>query len=176
MSIEVKSRFKEVFYKKKKKNKFQTTNLFISSVYHPVDYKYQLIFKNFLSSVYDTILSYIIMSGQDMNTNIGISSNKLQCNNVGKFVLNNRNAKCVEAVNLLRTHNSYAPMTFFKHKHVATWKCFDGSNTPYQLYQCIMSHLNHVHDCKVVKFAVPSDHSAILIKVKFKTLKKKNMV
>ena len=176
LSIEVKPRFKGAFSKKKKKNKSQTINLFISSVYHPVDYKDQLIFNNFLSSIYDTIpSSYIIMSGQDMNANIGISNNKLQCNNVGKFGLNNRNAKGVEAVNLLRTHNLYAPITFFKHKHVVTWKSFDGSNTPFQLDQWITSHLNHVHDCKVIKFGVPSDHSAILIKVKFKTLKKKIM-
>ena len=111
-----------------------------------------------------------------MNANIGISSNTLQCNNVGIFGLNNRNAKDVEAVNLLRTHNLYAVMVFFKHKHVVTWKICNGSNTPFQLDQWIMSHLNHVHDCKVIKFGVPSDHSAILINVKFKTLKKKNMV
>ena len=176
MSIEVKSRFKGAFSKKKKKNKSQTINLFISSVYHPVDYKDKLIFNNFLSSVYETIpSSYIIMSGQDMNKNIGIINNKLQCNNVGKFDINNRNAKGVEVVNLLRTHNVYAPMTFFKHKHVVAWKSFDGSNTPFQLDQWITSHLNHVHDYKVIKFEVPSDHSAILIKVKFKTLKKKIM-
>ena len=64
----------------------------------------------------------------------------------------------------------------FKHKHIVTWKIFDGSNTPFQLDQWITSHLNHVHYCKVIKFEVPSDHSVILIEVKFKNLKKKNMV
>ena len=62
------------------------------------------------------------MSGQDINANIGISNNKLRCKNVGKFGLNNRNAKRVEAVNILRTYNLYAPMTFFKHKYIVSWK------------------------------------------------------
>ena len=106
-----------------------------------------------------------------MNANIEITNNKLQCKNVGKFGLNNRNSKGVEAVNPLRTYNLYAPMTFFKHKHVVTWKIFDGSNTPSQLDQWIISHLNNIRDYKVIKYGVPSDHSAILIKVKFKILK-----
>ena len=115
------------------------------------------------------------MPVQDMNANIGINNNKSQCENIGKFRLNNRNSKGVKAVNLLRTYNLYAPMTFFKHKHLVTWKSDDGSNTPFQLDQWKTSHINHIYDCKVVTYGVPSDHNAILVKVKFKTLKNKRI-
>ena len=100
LRFEVITRFRENFSKKKKKNESQTINHFISSVYHPVCYEDQLFFNNYLSSVYDVVpSSYIIMSGKDLNTNIGVSNNKLEYKNDGKFGINNRNSKGVQAVN-----------------------------------------------------------------------------
>ena len=69
-------------------------------------------------------------------------------------------------------NNLYALMTSFEHKNIVTWQSFNGSNTPFQLYQWIVSHFNHVRDCKDIKYGVPSDYSAILIRVKFKNSEK----
>ena len=169
---------KELTLKRKKRINLKKKDLFISSAYHPVDFKDQTIFNNYLSSIYDTIpSSYIVFSGQDMNASIGVSNNTSKCKNVGKFGFNNRNLKGVEAVNILMMNSLYAALTFFKHNNIATWKSFDVKNTPYQLDQWVTSHIKHILDCKVTRLGVPSDHSAILLKIKFKTLmKKKNNI
>ena len=72
-----------------------------------------------------------------MNASIGVSNNAPKCKNVGKIRFNNRNSKGVEAVNILIMNNLYAALTFFKHNNIATWKSFDGNNTPYQLDQWV---------------------------------------
>ena len=170
MSFKTKVNFKGAFGKNKKKNKSQTINLFLSSVYHPVDEKDQLFFNNYLSSIYDSVPpNYVLMSGQDMNANIGVSKRKTDCKNIGTFGFDNRNKKGVEAVNLLRMNNFSAPLTFFDHKNLVTWRSFDGKNTPFQLDHWITNKMGHIKDCKVVNFGVPSDHSAVKIVLKFKT-------
>ena len=112
-----------------------------------------------------------------MNASIGVSNNTSKCKNVGKFGFNNINLKGVEAVNILMMNSLYAALTFFKHNNNATWKSFDGENTTFQLDQQVTSHIKHILDYKVTRLGVPSDHSAILLKIKFKTLtKKKNNI
>ena len=173
LTIKVKTDHKGAFKKKKRKNKFQSLNLFISSVYHPVDKEDQLLFYNHLSSIYAAIpTNCLLFSGQDLNANLGTKKNsKLKC--IGSYGLNNRNAKGKEAINILNLHNLYAPSTFFKHKNYTTWKYFDGHNRPYQLEQWICSSLNHIEDANVVSYGIPSDHSAIKLKLKFKIFEKK---
>ena len=85
--------------------------------YDSTDVKEQTMFNNFLSTMYDTIQKCVMMaSRQCMNANVGVRNNKKECNQIGTFGLNNKNRKCVEAVNLLRTHNIYAPLKFYSHK------------------------------------------------------------
>ena len=63
-------------------------------MYHPVDEKDQLLFNNYISSIYDSVPSnYVLMSGQDMNANIGVSKVKIECKNIGTFGIDNRNKK-----------------------------------------------------------------------------------
>ena len=85
----------------------------------------------------------------------------------------NRNSKGKEAINILNLHNLFVPLTFFKHNNYTTWKLFDGYNRPYQLDQWICSSLNHTEDAKVVSYGIPSDHSAIKLKLKFRIHEKK---
>ena len=138
-----------------------------------MDKEDQLLFYTNLSSIYAAIpANYLLFSGQDLNANLGTKKNsKLKC--IGSYGLNNRNSKEKEAINILNLHNLYAPLTFFKHKSYTTWKSFDGHNRPYQLDQWICSSLNHIGDAKVVSYGIPSDHSAIKLKLKFKIFEKK---
>ena len=116
LQIEIKRSLKGSFQKRKEKNKSQSINLFISTTYHPTDSKDQSKFNNFISSIYDTTpKSYFLISGQDMNANIGTRENKI-CKSIGPFGINNRNAKGAEAVNILRIRNLHAPLTFYQHK------------------------------------------------------------
>ena len=48
---------------------------------------------------------------------------------------------------------------------------FDGKNTPYNLDQWITHSLYNIQDTKVVDFGISSDHSAILLCLKFKNPK-----
>ena len=108
-------------------------NLFISSVYHPVDKEDQLLFYNNLSSIYDAIpANYLFCSGQGLNTNLGTKKNS-NLKYIGPYGLNNRISKGKEAINILNLHNLHAPLTCFKHTNYTTWKSFDSYNRPYQL-------------------------------------------
>ena len=164
---------KELSRKKKKKSQFQSLNLFISSVYHPVDKEDQLLSYNNLSSIYAAIpTNCLLFSGQDLNANLGTKKNsKLKC--IGPYGQNNRNSKGKEDINIINLHSLYAPLTFLKHKIYTTWKSFDGHNRPYRLDQRMCSFLNHTEDAKVVSYEIPSDHSSIKLKLKFKIFEKK---
>ena len=81
--------------------------------------------------------------------------------------------KGLEAVNLLRSFNLKAALTFYDHKHKITWKSFDGKNTAYQLDQWVVNSLTHIKDAYVIDYGVHSDHSAIKIDLKLKKVKKK---
>ena len=66
----MKGKNKVAFSKKKVKSKI--IKLFISSVYHPVDDKYQIEFNTFLSTIYSSVpQTYFFGSGQDINANVG---------------------------------------------------------------------------------------------------------
>ena len=113
-------------------------------------------------------------SGQDMNGSIGSRENK-SCKQIGPRGINNRNAKGAEAVNLLRMHDLYAPLTFYCHKEKVIWSSFDGKNTKFQLYQWITNSINNIQDYKVINYGVPSDHSAIKMNLKFENIVENEM-
>ena len=86
---------------------------------------------------------------------------------IGNHDLKKRNMKGEEALNLLRSHKFYASTTFFDHKNYTTWKSFDGLNKSFQLDHRITNSLNIIKDAKVIDYGVPSDHSAIVLILKF---------
>ena len=100
-----------------------------------------------------------------MNASIGarINNNTVEPNGV-----NTSNKKGKEAINLLKSFNFKTPLTYFNHKFKYTWCGFDSSNKQYQIDQWITNSNRFVKDAKVTDLGVPSDHSAILIKVFFK--------
>ena len=50
-----------------------------------------------------------------MNASIGTRENKI-CKQISPFGIDNRNAKEIEAVNILSMHDIYAPLTLYCHK------------------------------------------------------------
>ena len=97
-----------------------------------------------------------------MNASIG---SRINDNTVGPNGVNTSNKKGKEAINLLKSFNFKTPLTYFNHKFKYTWRGFDSSNKQYQIDQWITNSMEYVKDAKVTDLGVPSDHSAILIKV-----------
>ena len=107
----------------KKKVKFKTIKLLISSVYHPVEDKDQIDVNTFLSTIYSSVpQNHFFASGQDMNANIGCRHVKKEFDCIGPNGIKNRNSKGIEAINLLIMHNFFASSTFFLHKNYTTWR------------------------------------------------------
>ena len=134
IKLTIQSEFQEkgAFRKKNKLNGVSSFNLILISSYHPNEIENQIIFNNYLSSIYSEIpSSTILISGHDMNRCIG--SKTKNCISIGKHGLEKINEKGLEAANLLRSFNLKAALTFYDHKHKITWKIFDGKTTAYQL-------------------------------------------
>lgn len=131
-NINVARKEKGAFRKNIKKNKSSNIILFVSSVYCPNKIEDQEIFNEYLSSIYSQIpTKSLLLSGQDMNTNLGVRS--LKNDSIGSYGLFKKNKKGVKAVNILRLHKLFATTTFFEHRDKVTWKIFDGKNTFFQL-------------------------------------------
>ena len=144
-------------------------------MYHPKKIEDQEIFNEYLSSIYSQIpTKSLLLSGQDMNTNLGVRS--LKNDSIGSYGLFKKNKKGVKAVNILRLHKLFATTTFFEHRDKVTWKIFDGKNTFFQLDHWIINSLRYVKDSKVVDFKEPSDYSALLLKLKISIKKRKKIV
>ena len=131
-------------------------------------------FNNYLSSIYSTIpQSCFLISGQNMNANIGVKSNK--CTSMGPHGLDNINETGSEAINILRSHNLKAPLILFNYRDKITWRSFNELNTSFQLDQWITSNMKFITDTKVVDYVIPSDHSAVRVFLKL-TLKQKRII
>ena len=102
IKLTIQSEFQEkgAFRKKNKLKGVSSFNLILISSYHPNEIENQIIFNNYLSSIYSEIpSSTILISGHDMNSCIG--SKTKNCISVGKHGLEKINEKGIEAVNLL---------------------------------------------------------------------------
>ena len=109
------------FRKKKKLNGVSSFNLIVIFSYHSNEIKNQILFNNYLSSIYSEIPSAtILISVHDMNSCIG--SKTKNCISVRKNGLEKANKKGIETVNLLRSFDLKAALTFYDHKHEITWK------------------------------------------------------
>ena len=89
----------DTFHKRVKgKNK-----IFLALIYHPVDQEYQKRFNKDLASFYNSIpRNAKLLSGQDVNCNIGIRS-KMFRDVIGSYGINNRNAKGKDPLFLLKS-------------------------------------------------------------------------
>ena len=107
-----------------------------------------------------------------MNANICVKSN--ECTSIGPQSLDNVNEKGLEVINILRSRNLKAPLTFFNHRDKITWRSFNELKIPFQLDQWIINNLTFITDAKVVDYGIPSDHSAIRVFLKL-TIKQKKI-
>ena len=84
--------------------------MFISPVYHPNDFDDQIMFTHYLSSINTIILrNCFLISGQDMNRNIGTKSNK--CISIGPHGLDHVNEEDLEVIDILRSHKLKTSLT-----------------------------------------------------------------
>ena len=87
----------------------------LNSIYHPVEHYDQKRYNKELESFYNDIhWNTELLSGQDINSNIGIRS-KMFCNVIGPNGLDNRNAKCKELLFLLNIIIFRVLLTYFRH-------------------------------------------------------------
>ena len=87
---------------------------------------------------------------------------------VGTHRLQKTNEKGIEDIDLLRSLNLIAALTFYDHKHKITCKIFDGNNTAYQLDKWMVNLLYHIKDTYIIDYGVYSDHSTINTDLKLK--------
>ena len=110
IKLTIQSKFQEIVLSEKK-NGVSAFNLILIFSYHPNEIENQIIFKNYLSSIYSEISSStILISGHDMNSCIG--SKTKNCISVGKHGLEKINEIGLEAVNVLWSLNLKATLTF----------------------------------------------------------------
>ena len=117
-------------------------NIILISSYHPNKNENEIIFTNYLSTVYSNVhSSTILISGQDLNCCSGSKSKNYIF--VGRCGLKKTNEKGIEAINLLRSFNIKVTLTIMitniNHLEKLCWK-----NTTYQLDQWIVNALSHV--------------------------------
>ena len=158
-------------FSKRKKKTYQPRKIFSSLQFIT---QMILMIKKSLTNIYLLFIhkfrKILFLSGQDMNASLGVRTDKKDI--VGNHGLKKRNMKGEEALNLLRSHKFYASSTFFDHKYYTTWKSFDGLNKSFQLDHWITNSLSIIKDAKVIDYGVPSDHSAIILILKFPKEKK----
>ena len=146
-------------------------NIILISLYHPNENENEIIFTNYLSTVYLNLhSSTILISGQDLNCCSGSKSkNYISVETCG---LKKTNEKEIEAINLLRYFNLKVTLTFMitniNHLENLWWK-----NTTYQPDQWIVNSLSHVKDSYIIDYDVYSDHYAIKVALKLKNILKK---
>ena len=107
--------------------------IFIASIYHPVDNEDQKRFNEELASFYTAIpRNAKLLSGQDVNSNIGVRS-KMFRDVIGKNGINNRNAKGKDLLFLLNNIKFRVLLTYFRRDNYTTWRSFNSTKSPHIL-------------------------------------------
>ena len=91
---------------------------------------------------------------------------------MGSYGLNNSNKKIVETINMMKMHHCNVPMILLQHRNNITWRSFNETRSPFQIDQWITKTLDLILECKVINYWISSDYSAIIILLKFQTIKK----
>ena len=90
-------------------------NIFLASVYHPVEHDDQKRFNEELASFYNAIARNIeLLASQDVNANIGVCS-KMFCDLIGLNVLDNRNAKGKDLLFILKSIKFRVLLIYFRY-------------------------------------------------------------
>ena len=107
--------------------------VFLSSIYHPVDHEDQKQFNEELASFYNFIpRNAKLLSGQDVNCNIRIRSKSFG-NAIGTCGINNKSAKGRYLLFLLHSIKFRVLLTYFRGKNYTTWRSFNSTRFPHIL-------------------------------------------
>ena len=105
-------------------------HMFLASIYHPMEPEEEVLFNSELSSFYDRILRNAeIVSGQDVNANVGVRS-KLYGEVLAPHGINNRDNKGRNLLNLLKFKNLRILNSYFIHPNCCTQRSFNNSKSP----------------------------------------------
>ena len=112
---------------------------FLSSIYHPVEHNAQKQLSEELESFYNTMtMNAELLSGQDINANIGVWS-KISSDTIGSHGLDNRNAKVRDLIFLLKSIKFRVLLTYFNHSNYNIWQTFSSTTSPHILDNFICS-------------------------------------
>ena len=147
--------------------------IFIASVYSPVEYDEQQEFNKFLHDVYTDIpKNALALFGQDMNVLLGTHQVGDGYDSVlGIFGIAKRNAKGQEMLDLLCTHKLTATTTLFQHNAYSTWINFAGPDQLYQIDHWVTNRPHAIKNAYVSEIGLDSDHSALILEAYVKAPK-----
>lgn len=114
------------FSAKRKRKKFKEQKILVSLAYSPVEAPEQLIFNEFLSSIYTDIgTNTFFFQGQDVNASLGtLNSDENLANVLGRYGIEKRDDRGKETLDLLRTHNLCVATSYFQQPSYCTWTVF----------------------------------------------------
>ena len=101
--------------------------------------------------------------GADINCNFGMMSKRL-INTLGPQGINNRNIKGRELLYLCKTNNVKILLSHYKNNIYITYRSYNNKNSAHMLDNFVYCDqlFKRISDCKVIKFVVRSDHTAII--------------
>ena len=132
--------------------------IFLASIYHPVDHDDKKRFNEELASFYNAIpRNAELLSGQDVNSNIGVRFNMFR-DVIGPNGINNRNAKGKDLLFLINSIKFRVLLTYFRQYNYTTLRSFNSTRSPLMLDNFIWLQplFCRVKDCKVVNIGMRS--------------------
>ena len=113
--------------------------------------------------------------GADINCNFDITSKRCS-NTLVTQGINDRNIKRQELLYLYKMNNLRILLSYFKHNNYITYRSFDDKNSAHMLdnFICCDQLFRRISNCKVAKFWVRSDHTAIVTKFRLTSIKFNN--
>ena len=151
----------------------KSMKIFICSIYHPVEHDEQKLFNDKLDTFYtNSPRNSEILSGQDINANIGISLPMFN-DVLGPNGIRNRNPKGKYLLFLIKPQKLKVLLSYLTHNCYTTWKSFAVGNSSHMLdnFICSESFFKCVRDCKVSNIGVRSDHLAVIVSFKITAIK-----
>ena len=113
--------------------------------------------------------------GADINCNVGVTSKRFS-DTLGPHGIDNRNIKGRELLYLYKTNKLKILLSYFKHNNYITYRSFNDKKSAHMLdnFLCCDQLSKRISDYKVTKLGVRSDHTAIVTKFRFTSIKFNN--
>ena len=113
--------------------------------------------------------------GADINCNVGVTSKRFS-DTLGPHGIDNRNIKGIELLYLYKTNNLKILLSYFKHNNYITYRSFNDKKSAHMLenFVCCNQLFKSISDFKVTKIGVRSDHTVIVTRFRFTSIKFNN--